>query len=126
MLGLVTDAPECSAADVIRTYDTRWPLAPWGKEVKRLLGRGQYQQRSYRAAVIPLPLMCFAYALLIHLRREPTGAQGPRTPDQAADLSTAAAQDQLRRRLWEDLITSAKAGSHDQPLIDELERLRVA
>jgi hypothetical protein len=126
ILGLVTDDPELSAADVIRTYDKRWTIEPWVKEVKQLLGLGQYQNRSYGAAVIHLHLVCFAYALLTHLRIERTGAHGHRTPDKAAELSTAAAQDQLRSLLWEDLITYLKEGSHDQPIIEELERLRVA
>lgn len=126
ILGLVTDDPELSAADVIRTYDKRWTIEQWVKDVKQLLGLGQYQNRSYGAAVIHLHLVCFAYALLTHLRIERTGAHGHRTPDKAADLSTAAAQDQLRSLLWEDLITYLKEGSHDQPIIEELERLRVA
>jgi SRSO17 transposase len=126
ILGLVTDDPELSAADVIRTYDKRWTIEQWVKDVKQLLGLGQYQNRSYGAAVIHLHLVCFAYALLTHLRIERTGAHGHRTPDKAADLSTAAAQDQLRSLLWEDLITYLKEGSHDQPIIKELERLRVA
>jgi len=46
ILGLVTDAPQLSAADVIRTYDTRWTIEPWIKDAKLLLGLGQYQNRS--------------------------------------------------------------------------------
>ena len=61
-----------------------------------------------------------------HLRIERTSAQGHRTPDKAADLSTATAQDQLRSLLWEDLITYLKEERHDHPVIEELERLRVA
>jgi SRSO17 transposase len=126
ILGLVTDDPELSAAEVIRTYDKRWTIEQWVKDVKQLLGLGQYQNRSYGAAVIHLHLVCFAYALLTHLRLARTGAQGHRTPDKAADRSTAAAQDQLRRLRWEDLITYLKEESHDQPIIEELARLRVA
>jgi hypothetical protein len=70
--------------------------------------------------------VCFAYALLTHLRIHQAGAQGHRTRDKAADRSTAAAQDQLRSLLWEDLITYLKEERHDQPVIEELERLRVA
>lgn len=126
ILGLVTDAPELSAAQLIQTYARRWTIAQWVKDVKQLLGLGQYQNRSYRAAVIHLHLVCFAYALLTHLRIERAGAQGHRTPDKAADLSTAAAQDQLRSLLWEDLLTHLKEEGSDQPVIEELERLRVA
>jgi SRSO17 transposase len=126
ILGLVTDAPQLSAADVIRTYEKRWTIEQWIKDVKQLLGLGQYQNRSYWAAVTHLHLVCFAYALLTHLRIERTGAQGQRTRHKAADLSTAAAQDQLRSLLWEDLITYLQEECPYQPVIEELERLRVA
>jgi hypothetical protein len=33
-LGPVTDVPQFSAADVIRTSDTRWTLERWLKDVK--------------------------------------------------------------------------------------------
>jgi SRSO17 transposase len=126
ILGLVTDAPELSAADVIRTYDKRWTIEQWLKDVKQLLGLGQYQNRSYWAAVIHLHLVCFAYALLTHLRIERYGAQGQCTRKKAADLSTAAAQDQLRGVLWEDLMAYLKEQCHETSILAELERLRVA
>jgi hypothetical protein len=126
ILGLVTEAPDLSAADVIRTDDTRWTSEPWGKDVKPRLGLGQYQHRSYRAAVIPLHLGCVASALLTPLRLERTGAQGHWTREKAADVSTAAAQDQLRSLLWEDLLAYLKEERHGQPVIEALERLRVA
>lgn len=126
VLGLVTDDPQLSAADIIRTYDKRWTIEQWVKDTKQLLGLGQYQNRSYWAAVTHLHLVCFAYALLTHLRIKRTGAQGHRTRDKAADISTAAAQDQLRSLLWEDLIAYLKEERHGQPVLEELERLRVA
>jgi SRSO17 transposase len=126
ILGLVTDAPKLSAADVIRTYEKRWTIEQWVKDTKQLLGLGHYQNRSYWAAVTHLHLVCFAYALLTHLRIKRHGAQGQRTPKRAADVSTAAAQNQLRALLWEDLITYLKETRDGQPVIEELERLRVA
>jgi SRSO17 transposase len=45
-LGLVTDDPKCSAANVIRTYEKRWTIEPWVKDTKPLLGLGHYQNRS--------------------------------------------------------------------------------
>ena len=113
ILGLVTDAPELSAADVIRTYEKRWTIEQWLKDVKQLLGLGHYQNRSYWAAVTHLHLVCFAYALLTHLRIERTGAQGQRTRKKAANLSTATAQDQLRGVLWEDLMVYLKEQCHE-------------
>jgi SRSO17 transposase len=126
ILGLVTDDPELSAAGLIRAYDRRWEIEQWLKDVKQLLGLGQYQNRPYRAAVIHLHLVCFAYALLTHLRMERHGAQGQHTHRKAADLSTAAAQEQLRGLIWGDLLTYLKEECHSQSVLEELERLRVA
>jgi Transposase DDE domain len=126
ILGLVTDDPELSAGDVIRTYERRWTIEQWIKDLKQLLGLGQYQNRSYRAAVIHLHLVCFASALLTHLRLEQTGAQGQRTRDKAATRSTTTAQDQLRRLVWDDLLASLKEKHHDESMLAELTRLRVA
>ena len=126
ILGLVTDAPALSAADVIRTYEKRWTIEPFVKDAQQLLGRGQYQNRPYRAAVIPRHLVCFAYALLPHLRLARTGAQGQRTRDKAVGMSVAAAQEALRGLIWDDLLTSLKETRHGESVIEELERLRVA
>jgi hypothetical protein len=101
-------------------------IEAWLKDLKQLLGLGQYQNRPYRAAVIHLHLVCFAYALLTHLRIERKGAQGQWIHATAADLSTATAQDQLRGLLWGDLIISLKEKRHGPSVIEELERLRVA
>jgi SRSO17 transposase len=126
ILGLVTDDPELSATGLIQTYDKRWTIEQWVKDLKQLLGLGQYQNRPYRAAVIHLHLVCFAYALLTHLRIERHGAQGQRTRKKAADLSTADAQDQLRCLIWGDLVTYLQEKHHDESVLTELERLRVA
>jgi SRSO17 transposase len=126
ILGLVTDDAALSAAGLIRTYDKRWAVEQFFKDSKQLLGLGQYQNRPYGAAVTHLHLVCFAYALLTHLRIERDGAQGHRTRKKAADLSTAAAQDQLRGLLWEDLVAYLKEQCHEESVLAELERLRVA
>jgi hypothetical protein len=126
ILGLVTDAPQLSAADGIRRYEKRWTMEPWRKDTQQLLGLGHDQNRSYWAAVTPLHRVCFADALLTHRRIERYGAQGQRTRAKAAELSTATAQDQLRGLLWGDLILDLKAKRHGPSVIEELERLRVA
>jgi hypothetical protein len=126
ILGLVADAPELSAAGLIQTYAKRWTIAPFVKDAKQLLGLGQYQNRSYRAAVIHRHLVCFAEALLTHPRLERTGAQGQWTRDKAAGMSVAAAQEALRGLIWDDLLTSLKEKRYGESVIAELERLRVA
>jgi hypothetical protein len=68
----------------------------------------------------------FADALLTHRRIARTGAQCQRTRAKAAGISIAAVQDQLRSLLWEDLTTYLQEERLGQPVIQELERLRVA
>jgi hypothetical protein len=96
------------------------------KDSKQLLGLGHYQNRSYGAAVIHLHLVCFAYALLTHLRIARPGAQGQRTRHKAAEVSTSMVQNQLRGLLWDDLLTYLKENCHAESVLTELERLRVA
>jgi hypothetical protein len=122
----VTDARDLSAAEVIRTDDQRWTLAPGGQDVQPRLGLGHSQQRADRAAVTPRPLVGCASARLPHLRLERTGAPGQRTPDQTASLSTAAAQDQRRHLRWEDRSPDLKAECPRPSVLQALERLRVA
>lgn len=126
ILGLVTDDSELAAAELIQTDETRWAVEQFFKDCQQLLGLGQDPNRSYGAAVTHLPLVCFASALLTHLRLEPAGAQGQRQYHQAAQLSTVAAQDQLRTLLWDDLVAYLKEQCHEKSVLTELERLRVA
>jgi hypothetical protein len=126
ILGLVTDDSEVSAAGLIQAYDRRWEMEPVLKDSTPLLGLGHDQTRPYRAAVLLLPLVCFASALLTHLRMTRIDAPGQRTRDKAANLSTATAQDQLRGLLWEDLVTYLKEQCDEQSVLAELERLPVA
>jgi DDE superfamily endonuclease len=126
LLGLVTDEPQLSAAGLILAYERRWTIEPFVKDAKPLLGLGHYQNRPYRAAVIHLHLVCFASALLTHLRMMRHGAQGQRQHPKPADLSVAAAQDTLRRLLWDDLVAYLKEKHHGEVILAELEHLRVA
>jgi SRSO17 transposase len=126
ILGLVSDDPHLSDAGLIQAYEQRWEIEQWIKDAKQLLGLGQYQNRPYWAAVTHLHLVCFAYALLTHLRIARAGAQGQQIRHQAADLSTAAAQEQLRGLIWEDLVAYLKEQCHEESVLSALERLRVA
>jgi Transposase DDE domain len=125
-LGLVTDNPEQSAAGLIQTYEIRWAVELFFKDCQQLLGLGHYQNRAYGAAVIHLHLVCCAYALLTHLRMMRHGAQGHRRRERAAEWSIAAAQDQLRYLLWDDLVAYLQEKPHDESVLMELARLRVA
>jgi hypothetical protein len=126
LLGVVPEAPTLSDAGLMQAYEKRCPVEQGFQDHTPLLGLGQDQNRPYGAAVTHLHRMCFAYALLTHMCLERYGAQGRSTRKKAADLSTAVAQDQLRGLRWEDLITYWREKRHGQPVIEELERLRVA
>jgi len=123
VLGLVTDDPTLSASQMISTYSDRWSIEVFFKDSKQLLGLGQYQNLSYEAVVTHLHLVCFAYALLTHLRIE--GAQGKRKTAQAALMSTSEAQNELRRLVWRDLVAYLEELPSGTSVIAELERLLV-
>jgi SRSO17 transposase len=122
----VTDDPELSAAELSPTDEKRWAVELFFKDSKQLLGLGHYQNRSSRAAVTHLHLVCFAYALLTHLRMMRYGAQGQQTQKKAAGMSTAAAQDTLRALVWDDLVIHLGDQHHGEEAIRELQRLRAA
>jgi SRSO17 transposase len=124
ILGIVSDDPELSAEQIVEVYTHRWGIEVFFKDVKQHLGFGQYQNGSYRAAVTHLHLVCFAYALLTHLRIE--GAQGKRKKPNAATVSTSEAQNELRRLVWRDLVTHLEELPTGDAVIKELERLLIA
>ena len=126
ILGLVTDTPELSAAGLIQAYEKRWAVEQFVKDTKQLLGLGQYQNRPYWAAVIHLHLVCFAYALLTHLRITRDGEQGQRPYQKAAGMSVTTAQEALRSLVWDDLVTYLQEKHHGEAVLAELEHLRVA
>jgi hypothetical protein len=126
ILGFVSDDPHLSDAGLIQAYEQRWAIEPWIKDAKPLLGLGQYQKRPYWAAVTHLHRVCFADALLTHLRIARAGAPGQQTRHKAADLSTAAAQEQRRGLIWEDLVAYLKEPCHGESVLAALARLRVA
>ena len=123
ILGIVTDNLRLSAEEIIRTYSHRWGIEGFFKDAKQLLGLGQYQNGTYRAAVTHLHLVCFAYALLTHLRIE--GEKDKRTRSSAARPSTSELQNQLRRLVWSDLVSYLKEEASGNSIVKELEKLLV-
>ena len=126
ILGIITDDPEPSAVGIIKTYTERWSIEVFFKDAKQLLGLGQYQNGSYRAAVIHLHLVCFAYALLTHVAIEREGAQGREKRKKAARLSTGGLQNELRRIVWDDLCVYLRGLQSGDAVIGEIERLLFA
>ena len=126
-LGLVTDEPKISARGILTAYSRRWSIEVFFKDTKQLLGLGQYQNASYKAAVTHLHLVCFAYALLTHIAIKGERAQGKKMKRRtAAALSTADLQNELRRIVWDDLSEYLKELPDGNSVIKELSKLLVA
>ena len=98
-----------------------WSIEVFFKDAKQLLGPGQYQNGSYRAAVTHLHLVCFAYALLTHIVIQHEGAQGKRKD--AVRLSTGDPQNELRRIVWNDLADYLKELPRGNSVVKEVDRL---
>ena len=124
ILVLVTDDPELTPKQIIAAYDQRWNIEVFFKDAKQLLGLGQYQNGSYRAAVNHLHLVCFAYALLTHLAIEGSSEKGKRA--KTAKLSTEGLQNELRRLVWNELSQRLKELPDGNAVVQELDRLLVA
>lgn len=127
ILGIVTDDPDMTPKAIVRHYSHRWWIEVFFKDAKQLLGLGQYQNRPYRAAVIHLHLVCFAYALLTHLRLEMArGAQAKHAKANALRTSTALAQNDLRHLVWRDAVKRIEEkATRGDSFIKELEKLLI-
>ena len=124
ILALVTDDPKLSASQMIRTYDNRWSIEVFFKDTKQLLGLGQYQNVSYKAAVTHLHLVGLVYALLTNIAITREGAKGKQKS--TAKLSTADLQNEVRRIVWDDLTDYLKQFSSGNQIVKELGRLLIA
>jgi hypothetical protein len=124
ILALVTDNPKLKAKDIIRSYNIRWNIELFFKDSKQLLGLGRYQNRSYKAAVTHLHLVCFAYALLTHIAIN--GICEKTKKNEKAYGSMKNLQNILRRIIWEDTAQYLKELPNENSVFKELSRLLVA
>jgi hypothetical protein len=124
ILCLVTDHPRLKAADIIKSYDMRWNIEVFFKDAKQLLGLGRYQNRSYKAAVTHLHLVCFAYALLTHIAIN--GICEKVNEKKKAKTSVKDLQNILRRIIWNDTAQYLKELPDKNSVFKELSRLLIA
>ena len=124
ILTLVTDHPRLKAVDIIRSYDIRWNIEVFFKDAKQLLGLGRYRNRSYKAAVTHLHLVCFAYALLTHIAINSTCEKENKR--NKARLSMRNLQNILRTIIWNDTAQYLKELPNQNSVFKELSRLLVA
>lgn len=126
-LGLVTESKRLNVKAILQGYAERWFIEQFFKDGKQLLGLGQYQNGSMWAAVIHLHLVCFAQALLTHLRLSRSGEKGKWKRAALASLSTGSMQNELRRLIFLDTIAALrKQCANGDLFVKELTRLMVA
>ena len=126
-LTIATNDPKLSGESSIRSYAQRPSIEQFFKDTKQLLGLGQYQNRSYEAAVRHLQLVMFSYALLTHLRLvKARGAKGKRKKREVAGMSVFEAQVELRHVVWKDLVKYLQDFQDPKEVLKELRRLLVA
>ena len=123
---LITDDAALAPRETVIGYTARFFIEVFFKDAKQLLGLGQYQNRSYRAAVTHLHLVCFAYALLTHVAIRSASEKGKRKKLQAVHLSTERYQNDLRRIVWRDLAQHLRERPDAAAILKELDRLLLA
>jgi SRSO17 transposase len=124
VISLVTDDKNLTPKKMIEFYDDRWNIEVFFRDAKQLLGLGQYQNGTYRAAVTHLHLVCFAYALLTHIAIKGERAQGKTKQSKIA--STADLQNELRRIVWKDFSKHVRKLPDGKKIFRELDRLFLA
>lgn len=124
ILGLVTDHPKLKAKDIIKSYNARWNIEVFFKDAKQLLGLGRYQNRSYKAVVTHLHLVCFAYALLTHIAINGTCEKVKK--EEKPNNSVKNLQNVLRRIVWNDTAKYLKELPNQNSVFKELSRLLIA
>lgn len=124
ILALVTDHPGLKAVDIIRSYDIRWNIEVFFKDAKQLLGLGRYRNRSYKAAVTHLHLVCFAYALLTHIALNSICEK--ENKKNKACVSMRNLQNILRTIIWNDTAQYLKELPNQNSVFKELSRLLIA
>jgi SRSO17 transposase len=108
---LVTNQTRWSMKTVLSHYLCRWGIEVFFKMSKQHLGLGDYHLLRYRGIERYLCLVLIAYLLLTHQALPGPGAKAK--PNERAELrllSIPQLQQQLRHRLWNDVIRSLEGG----------------
>ncbi len=101
-LTLVTDDFSLSARDVVIAYKSRWSVEVLLKNLKQVLGLGDYQTGYYEGVVNHLRLSCIAHLLLTHLGLKGLSQKSKRMINPAIG-TPANLQNQLRSLLFKDI-----------------------
>lgn len=125
ILAIATNDPDLTGQEIIEGYSNRFMIEQFFKDGKQLLGLGQYQNRSHAAAVFHLHMVCFAYALLTHLAITGSSEKGE-IKDRAVHNSIGKLQNDLRRLVWEDLVSSLRELNDEDSIIEQLNQLLAA
>jgi hypothetical protein len=118
---MVTDRLQWGMKTVLSHYLKRWGIEVLWKMSKQYLGLGDYQVLRYRAVERYLHLVLIAHLLLTHL--------GLTMPDAQAELkghhelhlpSVPHLQQELRARLWQDVVQTMEQGSRYRKVAKKL------
>ena len=111
-VALVTNETRWSAKTVLSHYLCRWGIEVFFKMSKQHLGLGDYQLLRYRGIERYLCLVLIAYLLLTHLAIDEADAQAKTRRQAELRLpSIPQLQQQLRSRLWDDVIRTWETGT---------------
>lgn len=123
-VSLVTNETCWSVSTVLRHYLHRWPIEVLFKMSKQYLGLGDYQVLRYRGVVRYLHLVMIAYLWLTHLALTEPSAQTEIQGEGVLRLpSVPQLQEQLRKRLWDDVIESMEQGTRYRSFAQKLKQL---
>lgn len=121
-LALATDKISLSARRTVETYENRWSIELFFKQVKQHLGLGEYQNRRAVGAVKHLHLAAIAYSFLTHLGLKPS-VPGAKRKQTIASCSIRKLQDRLRGVVFNDLVHMLYKGVRDNRTALRLGRL---
>lgn len=122
-IALATNETRWSAQTVLSHYLFRWGIEVLFKMSKQHLGLGDYQMLRYRAIERYLCLVMIAYLLLTHLAIQDAGAQAKQDGTSLHLPGILELQQDLRRKLWDDLFASLEGGTKHRAAARKIKEL---
>jgi len=122
-VALATNETRWSAKAVLRHYLSRWGIEVFFKMSKQHLGFGDYQLLRYRGIERYLCLVLIAYLLLIHLAVKDADTQASFDVKELSLPSIPQLQQQLRSKLWDDVISGLESGKRHKAAAKKIKQL---
>lgn len=122
-VALTTNETRWSAKTVLSHYVSRWGIEVLFKMSKQHLGLGDYQLLRYRGIERYLCLVLIAYLLLTHLAIPQADAQASVDTRDLRLPSIPKLQEQLRSRLWDDILSGLESGKRHKAAARKIKQL---